>query len=408
MLGETGHHVTSPMTGVRLIAVRSARMRAGLLGLAAAALLAACTPAGAESDQSPAASRSAAVISIRPVAGDVWRPDRPITVDVVAGTFDDVDVRTADGREVRGRLSRDGTQWRSTVDLLRFDTRYVVRAQARDEAGLLARRTSAFRTEKPKALVHSSILPGSGALVGVGMPVIVTFDEPVPNRGAAERGLSVTATPRQPGGWYWVSDTMVRYRPKTYWKPGSQVRVDVALDGVKLGDRIWGDDDDSVRFDVGDAVVSTVDIGDHMMTVRRNGEVIRTIPVTTGKPGWDTRAGTKIIISKDRKVVMDAATIDVAEADPEYYRLDVEYAMRLTWSGEYLHAAPWSVSDQGEDNVSHGCTGMSNEDAAWLYELSQVGDVVEYVDGVRSMEAWNGYTDWEIPWSQWRSGSALS
>ena len=143
MLGGTGHHVTSPMTGVRLFTVRSARMRAGLIGLAAAGLLAACTPAGAESDESLAASRSAAVISIRPDTGDVWRPDRPITLAVVAGTFEDVDVRSADGKRVKGRLSRDGTQWRSTVDLLRYDTRYVVRAQARDAAGLLARQASA-------------------------------------------------------------------------------------------------------------------------------------------------------------------------------------------------------------------------------------------------------------------------
>ena len=91
---------------------------------------------------------------------------------------------------------------------------------------------------------------------------------------------------------------------------------------------------------------------------------------------------------------MDAASIDVDEGDPEYYRLDVEYAMRVTWSGEYLHAAPWSVSSQGDENVSHGCTGMSDEAASWFYNNSKIGDVVNYVNGNRSMEPWNGYTDW--------------
>jgi len=395
------------MTGVRLFAVRSSQLRVGLVALAATGLLAACSGVATETNESPAANESVAVISVRPEGGVGWRPDRPIVVEVALGTLDDVDVRTAGGHRVNGRMNASRTSWTSTKDFLRYNTRYVVTAQASDLAGLPTQETTSFRTERPKALVHTSILPGPGATVGVGMPIIVTFDEPVSRRAAAERELSVKASPAQPGGWYWVSDSMVRYRPKTYWQPNTEVHVHVALDGVKLGDGVWGDDDDTARFSIGDSLISTVDIGEHTMTVRKNGEVIREIPVTTGKSGWDTRAGTKVIISKDREVVMDAATLDVPENDPDYYRLNVEYAMRVTWSGEYVHAAPWSVSDQGRANVSHGCTGMSLENAAWLYDLTKIGDVVDYVNGVRSMEAWNGYTDWEIPWSQWQAGSAL-
>ena len=99
---------------------------------------------------------------------------------------------------------------------------------------------------------------------------------------------------------------------------------------------------------------------------------------------------------------MDAATLDVDEGDPEYYRLDVEYAMRLTWSGEYVHAAPWSVESQGEENVSHGCTGMSLENAGWFYNMSKPGDVITYVNGSRQPEPWNGYTDWNLSWESGR------
>jgi lipoprotein-anchoring transpeptidase ErfK/SrfK len=200
---------------------------------------------------------------------------------------------------------------------------------------------------------------------------------------------------------------MVRWRPKTYWRPGTDVMARSKLEGVNLGGGVWGDDDDLTRFTVGAATISTVDIGKHTMTVEQGGEVIRKIPVTTGKAGWDTRVGTKVIISKQREVVMDAATLDVDESDPEYYRLDVEYAMRLTWSGEYVHAAPWSVDSQGDDNVSHGCTGMSMADAAWFYNLSKPGDVITYVNGSRQPEPWNGYTDWNLSWDQWQKGSAL-
>jgi lipoprotein-anchoring transpeptidase ErfK/SrfK len=200
----------------------------------------------------------------------------------------------------------------------------------------------------------------------------------------------------------------VRWRPREYWQAGTQVVVRSELDGVYLGRKVWGADDDRVRFTVGDAMIATVDIKRFTMKVERNGTVIRRMPVTNGKPGWDTRNGVKVIMSKSREVVMDAATIDVSPDDPEYYRLDVEYAMRLTWSGEYVHAAPWSVSQQGRANVSHGCTGMSMRNAAWYYGVTQVGDIVQYVNGSRPMEPWNGHTDWTMSWRDWKAGSALS
>ena len=47
--------------------------------------------------------------------------------------------------------------------------------------------------------------------------------------------------------------------------------------------------------------------------------------------------------------------------------------MRLTWGGEFIHAAPWSVG-QGNTNVSHGCVNMSDGNAAWLFAITHIGD----------------------------------
>ena len=105
---------------------------------------------------------------------------------------------------------------------------------------------------------------------------------------------------------------------------------------------------------------------------------------------------------------MDSATVDIPKGSPDAYKLTVKDAMRLTWSGEYLHAAPWSVGSQGVANVSHGCTGMSNANAQWMFNHSLVGDVVKYVNSTRPLEQGNGYTDGNIPWTQWLAGSALS
>jgi lipoprotein-anchoring transpeptidase ErfK/SrfK len=143
------------------------------------------------------------------------------------------------------------------------------------------------------------------------------------------------------------------------------------------------------------------------MTVRKNGKVVRTIPITTGKEGFTTRAGIKVIVTKERYRVMDSTTVDIPAGSADSYRLKVEYAMRLTWSGEFLHAAPWSVSSQGHRNVSHGCTGMSTANARWLYDNSNIGDVVEFVNSPRGLESGNGYTDWNVAWAKWTAGSAL-
>lgn len=154
-------------------------------------------------------------------------------------------------------------------------------------------------------------------------------------------------------------------------------------------------------------MVSYVDMNTHMMRVTRDGKTVRNIPITTGKVGFETRSGVKVIMNKERTRIMDAATGGTDTADPEYYRLEVEYAMRLTYSGEFLHAAPWSVSHQGHSNVSHGCTGMSTSNAAWLYENSTIGDVVVYSAGHRSMEQSNGIGVWNVSWERWQQYSVL-
>ncbi|HEX5018048.1 MAG TPA: Ig-like domain-containing protein [Actinomycetes bacterium] len=379
-----------------------------LLGAAVAAMmaLAACTNAGADGgDDGPVESR--AVIAVPGAKNKEFAPTRPIVVKAEQGTLTRVTVTDERGRKLAGTYRHRHMVWTSKEAVLPFDMRYRVVAGAKDSDGVATRTVTWLKTVKPKRTAYTGITPYGGAVVGVGMPIIMTFDQPVKRKPAVEQRLSVNTKPAAVGSWYWVNDQMVRWRPKEYWRPGTDVTVRSRLEGVNFGDGVWGDDADMARFSIGAATVSTVDIAHHTMTITQNGKVLRKVPITTGKSGWDTRVGTKVIISKDREVVMDAASIDVDQNDPEYYRLRVEYAMRLTWSGEYVHAAPWSEDDQGEANVSHGCTGMSMADATWFYNLSKVGDIVKYVNGTRQPEAWNGYTDWNLSWQEWQKGSAL-
>jgi lipoprotein-anchoring transpeptidase ErfK/SrfK len=386
---------------------RSSLTTLALIGAAVASLaLSGCMSANGDG-RSVLVAKSSAVIHVNAQGSHTWNPSRSIVVRAQDGKLTHVQVHSGNGADVKGKFFNHQRQWRSSGRVLDFGTKYRVKSQAIDESGLKVHRTSRLKTVSPKDRVYTSMTPGVSGTFGVGMPIIVTFDKPVTRHALAQEHMEVTTTPKTVGAWHWVGDQMVRWRPKHFWKPGTKVTVTSNIKGLHLSKSVWGDDFDQVHFSIGDAQISTVNIASHEMTVRRDGKVVRTIPVTTGKPGWDTRVGTKVIISKQPSVIMDASTIDVAKNSPDYYRLKVLYAMRLTWSGEYLHAAPWSEGDQGVDNVSHGCTGMSTANAIWLYDSSKIGDPVTYINGTRPMEPWNGYTDWNMSWKQWKAGSAI-
>lgn len=359
----------------------------------------------------PTPTKSAAVVSSSlPARTRAVPVDHRLELTAEDGTFERVRVTFGPRRRpLVGRLSDDETTW-TARQRLEPGARYRVRTVAVDARGLRTTSRETFRAE-PLTLdqqTYPSIAPLAGETVGVGMPVIVQFDVAVTDRASIERRLRVESRPRQVGAWHWISDHEVHWRPRAYWQPSTRVTVHADINSVPAGNGVYGQLSRTSSFTVGDALVSRVDVAAHTMRVYRNGTLLRTIPVSAGKPGFTTRSGTKVIIEKFREKRMDAATTGISEDDPEYYNIeDVEYAMRVTYSGEFLHAAPWSVGSQGSANVSHGCVGMSTANAAWLYNLTRRGDVVEVTGSDRWMTLTNGYGDWNVRFAEYRKGSAL-
>jgi lipoprotein-anchoring transpeptidase ErfK/SrfK len=392
------------------------RLGAVALALSCAATLAGCSadsPAPSEqSDTTPGAQageEAAEPVKIMTsLRGTDVAVDQRLEVVASGGTLRKVIVSSAAG-PLSGTLSDDGTGWLAS-GRLEPGTAYAVRSVAERSDGHRVVKTARFAT-KDLTLdeqTYASVAPLDGETVGVGMPVIVTFDIPVTNRAAIEKHMTVTSTPKQPGSWRWLSATEAHWRPKSYWKAGSQVSVDLDINSVNAGGGIYGQESRTVDFEVGDAHVYRVNAQTHQMQVFNNGSLLRTIPITTGKEGFTTRSGTKVIIEKFLEKRMNSETVGIGRDDPEFYDLDdVQFAMRVTYSGEFIHAAPWSESSQGNANVSHGCTGMSTADAAWLYDLTLRGDVVEYTGTDRYMTLENGYGDWNLPFADYRAGSAL-
>lgn len=335
--------------------------------------------------------------------------DRAITVSAEDGAIASVQVSSPEGA-VPGELSADQTTWTAT-GLLEPGTAYVVRTVAVDGDGDRVQRKVRFRTQELSLdeQTYPSVAPLAGETVGVGMPVVVSFDLPVTDKAAFERHMTVTSTPSQPGTWHWLSDTEAHWRPKKYWQAGTKVDVDVDVNGVAAGGGIYGQESRQLSFEVGDANVYRVNAQTHQMKVFSNGKLLRTFPITTGKPGFTTRSGVKVIMEKFESRRMNSETVGISRDNPEAYDIDdVRWAMRLTNSGEFIHAAPWSVGSQGYANVSHGCTGMSTDDAGWLYAMSRRGDVVEYTGTDRPMTLDNGYGDWNASFAEYRQGSALA
>ena len=354
----------------------------------------------------PLPDASAAQISTPGLQAQDAPIDQPIVVEVEDGRLLDVAV-THEGKAIEGEFSPDGRAWRSTAKDFAFSTTYDIQATAVDSRGNTTSMDEQMTTLTPDALVKPTFDLTYGTEWGVGMPIIVNFDEPIKDKAAAEERMIVRTSQPVEGAWYWVSNTEAIYRPKYYWPGKTDIEVDVDLKGVQVAPGVYGKDSVKQRFRTFDSVVLKADAETLMLDVWRNDEIINSIPVTMGMDGYETLTGTKLIISQERTRIMDNATAGVSEDDPEHYRVEVDYAMRLTWHGEFLHASPWAAGAWGSYRMSHGCTSMSTEDAAWLFDITHIGDPVEITGTPLQQDPGNGITVWNISWKDWVKESAL-
>jgi len=399
--------------------VRSGRHKRNLLGrgflLGVVLALTGCTGEGGLGDQAGGQTSpppQPAQLQVLPADGGVnLSPATAILVSVGHGDLDSVLVEDSGGVAVAGAIAstEDGSptpRWEPDEPLLYGQT-YTITAEATGEDGEQVSATSTFGTATPTVQVFPSIGPLDGTTVGVGMPIRVYFDQPIIDKAAAERSLIVRTSAAVIGGWNWFSDTEVHWRPQVYWPANTEVRLDANLYGVNLGNGAWGQLDRSIAFTVGASHVSVADAAAHTMQVYDGGVLVQSYPVSMGSPENPTRSGPHVVIDKERSMVMDSTTYGLA-LDAGGYMTAVEYATRISNSGEFVHAAPWSVAQQGNSNVSHGCVNLSPDRAAWFFEFSQIGDVVEVVNAGPSLGPADGdIYDWAIPWETWVQGSAL-
>ncbi|MDQ1633427.1 MAG: hypothetical protein QOJ32_236 [Frankiaceae bacterium] len=385
------------------------QVHVAIVGLVAAFAVGGCTLPGRSTPSRPPtiAAQAAAPATARWSVAD--RGEIPagsgLSVTAEGGLLRSLDVTDRPDHHLPS--STDGLTGRATELPPGSTVTAVAVLASPDGREVTASRT--IRVAAPPRSLRATVSPGDGAEVGVGQPVIVTFNTPVADRAAAERALRVvTDRPVGEAGWYWFDNSQVQYRPQRYWPSGTKVTVTAALSGVRTGTTTWGVKDTTSTFTIGRSQVLRIDDATHRMTVVRDGATIRTVPVSLGRHqgSFITRSGTKTVMAIQRTVRMDSRTVGIT--GPDAYNQVVPFAMRLTWSGEFIHGAPWSEWAQGQQDVSHGCTNVSLANAEWLFNNSLVGDPVETTGTGREMEPGNGWGGgWNVSWAEWKAGSAL-
>ncbi|MFE9776031.1 Ig-like domain-containing protein [Streptomyces sp. NPDC005931] len=344
------------------------------------------------------------------------RPGHALRVRVQRGRLESVKVvRSQDARETRvpGQISADGRTWKPDDDRLALAARYTVDAVARDGSGRRSARHTTFTTYVPDKRYIGYVAPENRSTVGTGMIVSLAFNREIAHRAAVERAVRVTARPPVEIRPHWFGRSRLDFRPEHYWKPGTRVTVELRLRDVEGAPGVYGLQHRTFTFTVGRSQVSRVDASRHTMQVRRDGELLATVPVTAGAPKTTTYNGRMVITEMLEVTRMDSRTVGFGG---EYDIPDVPHAIRLTDSGTFLHGNYWAPDDVfGRTNVSHGCIGLRDvkgggpdTPAGWFFDRSLVGDVVEVINSKdRKVAPDNGLGGWNMGWKEWKAGSAV-
>ncbi len=327
-------------------------------------------------------------------------PDQGVSVTLTNALIQSVNVTSPAG-PLQGAVSADSKGWSSALGLVPSTT-YHVEVTAISSAGP-SKRSWDFTTGAATKVLTAKLTPGDGATVGVGMPIVMKLNAAVAptQRAALESRVTVTSNPPVQGAWHWFSATELHWRPQSFWPAHAQITVNANLVGFSDGSGAVALANVSTHWATGDAHISVVDAQQHAMAVSTNGQIVKLIKVSTGRDKYPTHSGTHVVSEKSPSVVMDSATVGIPRNSPDGYYETVKWDVRISNSGEFVHAAPWSVGDQGHQNVSHGCVNVSTADGEWFYNYSVPGDVVIVTGTPLALQPTNGIGDWQIPWAQW-------
>lgn len=348
-----------------------------------------------------------AQVRITPASGEAKaRPDQGITVATTGARLDQVNA-VQGSATVPGAFNADHTQWKSTWTL-KPGAAYSVNATGKSSHGKTVSATSRFTAQRvTDTFTISDVTPMDGETVGVGMPIIVTFNRAIANRAWVEKALEVTSDRHDVGAWHWLSDQQVVFRTEKYWQPHQTIHFTAHMAGVRGLRGVYGTQDVTKTFKVGASNITVASAKTHHMRVDHDG-VVKRFPISMGMGTtreYTTASG--IHLTKEKAPMVHMVSPGRKKGDPGYYSEDIPLAVRISDRGEYVHQSPGDYYALGHSNISHGCVRTSPTGAHWFYKIAQRGDVVDVTGTDRKLEQGNGWTFWTLSWATWLKGSAL-
>lgn len=395
---DNSHRVRTPGAVLALILTMA-------LGLAACSGSSGSGTSGDGTESTSSKSVPRAEVTFTPAAGtNGVKPRESVGVSVADGKIVSVSLANNKGEKVEGKLAEDAKSWKVT-EPLGYGKTYTWSGTVVSKAGKRSPIKGSFTTVKPEGIVDAHFNVGDNRTYGIAMPIALSFSEPVENKAAVEKALSVETSKDVKGAWAWLDGgTSVHWRPKEYWPAHTEVHVEAKLYGVSMGGNTYGKADITVDFTIGDHQVIKGNTQTHRLKLYRDGEMIANYPVSYGAssdPRRVTRSGTHVVMAEHE-------TFSMSNAQFGYQNVEVPWAIRISNNGEFIHGYAPTIPVQGKKNVSHGCVNMAPEDAHAVVEFAQIGDPVEITGSSQQLGPSDGaYYDWTIPWSQWRTLSAL-
>lgn len=427
--------------------VRVAAVATGAIGLLT---LTACSGGSSNHSTSPAAQNSSvssssdnrpsptpsstpaappAVITTAAAASQV-SPSEPVTVQIANGKLTDVTMTNPEGKKVTGQLGAGGTSWHNTEDL-GYSKTYKIVARGVNADGVAVTKTSEVTTVTPgnQTAVYldrtGDYALTAGATYGVAILPEMYFDEQIvtkADKDAAAKAVTVVTTPHVDGAWAWADNNRMLWRPHSYWPSGTKVTINANIYGVKLGDGLYGQADQSVSFSIGRKQV-TIATDSAPVAVNKvrvynaAGQVIRTMNTSMGQHGgvtvngnyinFYTLDGTYTVLEHDNPAYMSSDSYGLPSSNPQgYAREPIYWSTKISVDGIYLHELNTTIwaQNSGQD-VSHGCLNLPTDNAQWFFQNSLIGDpvVVQGNPNAPKIKVWQG-GGWSVPWSAWLTG----
>jgi lipoprotein-anchoring transpeptidase ErfK/SrfK len=119
------------------------------------------------------------------------------------------------------------------------------------------------------------------------------------------------------------------------------------------------------------------DLSEYKIYAYQGSSLVNSFLISSGARATPTPTGSYSI---SRKVRVKTMSSGGNPKSPDYYSVpNIEWVAYFKSGGYAMHGVYWH-NKFGKQNTSHGCMGMSNSDAQWVYDFLEIGTPVVVVE----------------------------